>query len=739
MKKEGICTVVIVLLLLASSAWADVEKVTLVDFRSDPYIPLTPDGPNCIGTQGDPLLPWIFCREQTNTAASPTNQCSGVTESAVLLTFHIDKPSAVRQGHIEVAGGEKIVCTLLDGIFTDAEIATALAQGKAVSDLNRASSSGTPATGPILTESGKCDAVASVTIPGSFFRVDNTLFCAVSFLPNDPQRAGMTLSRFSYDIEADFDEFTCLGESNPPTDKRARRWRQSLFDANIPACCGDDADESGRIETDPVTSKRSLLCYKDETAAPDDAFAWHNAAVDGGEAFIIKPVQFPGITADITSNKEEWFVCNNAQSAAVTLPVPQSLRASDQARAAKFACVETLDNFRWLECCDPLVQTGERACENALLPDRLAAAGSASTSLASFTADLRETLERPGDLLRIEKTPTSQSHPLLITNWNGFDKLHIIYKVRTHFDIVLQIFDETGALRFTDKLINYVGNAGAPRLDTFVEAQIPLSLLNVQNNLKKISRVDLRFDPLGDSAVPRSNILTVRAAYLVPNQGDVLHCTNARYSAGSLTSSWISDLDDASSGASQGTIAGEPAGKSACNGLGAFGWTGTQCCGNDGREFYADSEAGCWNGEAVAQSSTTMTVDYQTNQPNTFNCPLGACSYPASAEAISSQPLVYDVVAGKEKTVASRVPQQFVFNASNFFGCLQSDIFFLRPSNSLLPTVQDATLCSTKGGSTNFLCSPLDRGWVTVQSAKPLHVKTVIPGVNVLKNPRFDE
>lgn len=775
MKKEVVLALVV--LLVMPSVNAAYANITFVDFTEWDNIrdPDVAGGPSCINEAISSLTPWTECHEILRTKASLT-QCVSGSESGTLLAFTIRKPSSAtglgaRYGYFIFTGGMNIRCALNNNHL-------ALASTQSLADSTptptRPVSTCPPSANSFMVSDPGCGSfIHAVYIPARLFREGvNSFGCEIlgSNGCTGSGPVGFTLGHFSFEIEGDHSELACVGHNADPA-RLARMWREDLFDKGT-ACCGDDkhdfsvvidgaTGDNGRVEVNPSTGKRSLLCYKDPDASSDDEWAWHDASVDGGEAFIIKPL--PSVAPvpigiplgvaerDYVSNKEEWFLCEQA-SAGQNLPNPSTLRAYDQARAAKFTCAGQGNQYRWMECCDPAAQaaTNERACENDVLHDRLVSPGGAATSITSFvpttssaSGDITETFERAGDLLRIEKNPSTGSKKLDITDWTSFSELHLIYKVSSHFDVIIQIFSGSNRLIYSENLNAFVEAVDTPRLDDFMTAQISLSQLIPQPHIppslsqnSDIGRVDLRFVPKGDASLPRNNVFTLRAAYLVPSGGTARYCTNARYAQRSLESSWISDLDDTSSGAPIGSVAGEPAGKSACNALGAFGWTGRKCCGDDGREFYSDTEAGCWNGDTV-DDSTTMLVEFDDSQQHVYNCPSGQCAYPSNYLNVPTNkyPILYDVISDKEKTAATNVPQQILFS-NNFFGCMRSNIQAMNPSGV---TVTDVPLCSTKGTQNPFICSILDKGWEPVQSTAPQHVKTVIPGVNVLKNPRFDE
>ncbi|HLC19319.1 MAG TPA: hypothetical protein VJK72_00225, partial [Candidatus Nanoarchaeia archaeon] len=873
MKRE-VC-VLVVLLLILPVASAGYRTVNIIDHAAD-----DPLDSECTENV---LVAYTECRHLLGQGASVAGPCDGVQLRNVMIKFSVEDPSKVRQGFIEVAGGSVIRCWL----GRTAADATGVLGGI------RYTISGNPSNPNDVLLSrgsfhctsqtqGQCGCIgSSIAIPASAFHDENVLYCEAD------AQAGLTISSFGYEIDGDYSKAACLGEDMGPADL-PRVWRDELLSVGN-ACCGDDEEDfarggdNGRVV---AASGKSVLCYKDPET---DEWAWHDAEVDGGEAFVIKPLPavpavpapfVPAVPArDYISNKLGWMVCDAQHVGPLT--IPSSLRGVDQARAAKFFCANHGDAYRWQECCDPnAALTNERSCENVLLPERFVHKGGAATQITSFENDLIETMERSGDVLRIEENPQSGSHRLEITDWEDFTDLEIIYKVSSHYDVEVQLYN--GNTLVQARKLSELIEEDSPRIDGFMRAMVPIPInpptvdltpvgptkvdtqhwdcpvgkvacgaedsgalggggysdvllgkvrccdpkgfivgaksgaimravngeaicsnngvicgiregfshlesfikmvgvqccsssgiatgarrlvslaprgsgtsgflcqsgevlcgvkpSSIENSFfaqgyccavtssdpGKITRVDFRFVPKGDPSLPRSNIFTLRSAYLVA--GGARYCTDARYSDTALKSSWIADLDDRTGGASIGTIPGEPAGKSACNALG-FGWTGTQCCGDDGREFYSDSEAGCWNGEIV-KDNTIMTVEYGQHA---YGCPSGECLYPSETSA-NQQPLLYNIFSDLEKTTASSVPQQMLFT-NKFLGCLRSNIPSMNPGVD----ITDVPLCSVHGDE-KFLCSILDEGWKEKTVTEPHHVSPIIPGVNILKNPRFDE
>ena len=432
----------------------------------------------------------------------------------------------------------------------------------------------------------------------------------------------------------------------------------------------------------------------------EGTFRWAHPAP---EKFEINEIQTGDTTFDIISNGESWFTCNEA-TVNQPLPLPQTLLREDRARAAKFICAKK-DNFVYLECCNPsLPDVNELSCKNKdFAQQRIVSAGGTTKQIAS---SLTKTLLSSGDALRIENSDEDSENPNpQIKNWQGYTHLDVIFKVSKNYNVFIEIANNENVL-FSGKLVDYVQNS--PGLNKFMVARIPI-------NLGQISRIDFRYDSTTE------NILTINAINLI--QGPSLYCTTAGYNPGRINSLWISDLDNKEPGATSGSAPPQPAGKSAC--IGAFGWTGTKCCGDDARESFADTEAGCWNSEFISKSVMDVKIG-----PSTFVCTSESCSYPSAPSL--EHPLAYTVKNTADFSVASNIPQQVLFDANAFYGCLRSS--FTQAGNIDF-TNKDVQLCSTKN---SVVCSPLTRGWSPSTVTNP-KLKPAPSSVNLLKNPRFDE
>jgi len=580
MKKEGIRLVILGILLLISISTVQAGiQVPLVDYTTDYLRPtfvntelFTPGTIPSVAIQGVPAASLITSPTLCADNSPATDKLSGL-----LLSFNINRPanfpagaSFIDGGVIEIAGGKEVKCFLNNA---------PIGGGLLINDLSG-------------NNGNACDSKERTTIASTAFVSGvNLLSCEVS-----GNKVGFTLSRFVIEMNADVSEIACK-QVNP---SRTAPWEQELFDQGV-ACCGDDPADNGLVVNHATGS---YLCSKSEL----NEFAWHRANVDSvGQvgAFSIQAIN----KNDIISNKEKWITCNDQTLGPLTVP---SLDTFTRRRASKFTCMKKDDRYIFLECCDPTQRgNGDRVCQNDLLtfPDRTATPGAANTLIVS--EDLSATFEGNGDFLRLRTDSPDNSHKLAISDWKNYNKLGIVFKNSVNYDtrIIISYINDAGQSQviFSDYLREYIQNT--PHLDAWMYAEIPVA------SVPNIDQVLFQFAPLGDQSIRWDNQFTVGRLFLIPkgNTPVLNYCTNSVYVQGQLDNLWRPNLDDTTRGLgpTQNTQ-GDPAGKSMCNGMRAFSWTGTQCCGNNANEFFNDIDGACWNGKNITHLSPTITDTFYT-------------------------------------------------------------------------------------------------------------------------------
>jgi hypothetical protein len=115
------------------------------------------------------------------------------------------------------------------------------------------------------------------------------------------------------------------------------------------------------------------------------------------------------------------------------------------------------------------------------------------------------------------------------------------------------------------------------------------------------------------------NVIGVDRFFLRPKEG-------AKFCSGTNFPQWIDDLDDNTS------IEQQELGKAACEQTPSFGWTGSQCCGDDTgideKEYFSDSFSGCWNGEILPNDHTVTNVEYELS----YNIPTYTSRFQSSVK-----------------------------------------------------------------------------------------------------------
>jgi hypothetical protein len=220
---------------------------------------------------------------------------------------------------------------------------------------------------------------------------------------------------------------------------------------------------------------------------------------------------------------------------------------------------------------------------------------------------------------------------------------------------------------------------------------------------------------------------------------------NNYYCSGTWPPVWVSDLDDEST---PENAENQPAGRDACESIPSYGWTGTDCCGDDtsadSKEFYADTDAGCWAGNVMPNSSRAMLVKYNMfyaaySGPVERSCFKHKCNYelpPVENLLVTNDyAQLYDLVFvdGERKEVgtgaltenaisslnAENVPLQVLFHDSAFRACNAADFIEIipdteNPGNLVTEFVEspDDGTCPTAGAYFCDHAEGANYGWV---------------------------
>ena len=205
---------------------------------------------------------------------------------------------------------------------------------------------------------------------------------------------------------------------------------------------------------------------------------------------------------------------------------------------------------------------------------------------------------------------------------------------------------ESYAYYFDEPIVNYVVNE--PQLGKWLHVRIPISefkappydvdiiVLYADSADIKSAGTEVRSPNLGAQIF--SNVIGLDKIHLVSKEGNEI--VN-RWCTGTFPiSTWISDLDEGGEVAPESLGSDEAIfqakidqpGRAACAAVPSYGWTGHYCCGDDTgddtefdpdnpqdrtigddteKEFFNDTDAGCWGGNKIADGQRVMMVEYE--------------------------------------------------------------------------------------------------------------------------------
>lgn len=279
-----------------------------------------------------------------------------------------------------------------------------------------------------------------------------------------------------------------------------------------------------------------------------------------------------------------------------------------------------------------------------------------------------------------------------------------------------------------------------------------------------------------------NNAIALDKMYLRPKADvDRLRICSAEVPDSNFASAWIVDLDDP-----RKSSAGKYLGQFACDDTPGYGWTGSQCCGDDTTasfaqnpsssfsEYFNDSTKGCWQGNSIIENTLVMEARYvrQKNSRNvTYSalCRAQPCEFalsgnPTDSEFFNVFNTTYTLrfkqnarlsdslgtvqpirpTDDHATLVASNISFSVLFYNASYFGC-NAPGYVLSRRNSL----DGAQLVASVGNETDpcvvrgsFFCD-LWGGWSNEISADlpptKRNVRRPVPlGINLLVNPEFE-
>lgn len=269
---------------------------------------------------------------------------------------------------------------------------------------------------------------------------------------------------------------------------------------------------------------------------------------------------------------------------------------------------------------------------------------------------------------------TSGNDGLRISDWSGYKYLEFYVHFTGNFIGNIKV----GRLRkddvaqpdpsnpknyvyyFDEPIIKYVVNG--PRLSKWLHVVIPLSEFEWKDKMESVDVVVFAF-PIGllnestsevylkGYSKPFRSVVAIDKIGLVD---DLSSGEDRRFCTGTYPPLWIKDLDNAEDVESQNVPKGSMfsvKGWSACQDTPSFGWTGTQCCGDDTgkdvakgkfgdsafKEFFNDSVAACVGGSKMEPGTAFTIVKYGLHVP-----PLDSIPYPPKKDVYRLCKSVYD-------------------------------------------------------------------------------------------------
>ena len=304
-----------------------------------------------------------------------------------------------------------------------------------------------------------------------------------------------------------------------------------------------------------------------------------------------------------------------------------------QVNPQRFLCVaetkQTTQSSAILECCGPL----NDYCVNQNRYDVTRTSGGPTGLLKDYYDILRKNVVyrtgfAPLPIATVVHRYTVSDLP--ITKWDRYDTLEFDILLVGSTKLNLSINASDGTIIFNDAVLKY-STTGA-ELRKWHHIRIPLTselktkdikwlrflvpqielLAEVGSKrvlfakpgetLKQYYLMAVGLDRIFLSSPATKYCATDFSDYLVPIGLGLTQLTGA-----SNVGKWVDDLDQE---------------RDACNNVASYHWTGTQCCGDDqgaiiglynpqypsGIESYNDIEAGCWQGQFVANNTITKTI-----------------------------------------------------------------------------------------------------------------------------------
>jgi len=319
---------------------------------------------------------------------------------------------------------------------------------------------------------------------------------------------------------------------------------------------------------------------------------------------------------------------------------------SDIELAMRFICYDEQGNGRYEECCGFNLQDCEtRNDDNEPLGKRSGyvlksikefdCAAMQNCVLKFYTTHLADNIDDCVELVEHHPAYEYNSYGLLIrdpytdniiTDWSSFKQLEFYLYLATNFELTLRLGkynsgptdDEESYTFFYEKDYIIGSSVNGKTLGSWNHIILDFDA-ETELTADELTQVDLIQFYIDNEKACRAggsievgghtyrNAIAVDKIFLRP-RGDMADYNNKlRYcsvSTGNIVT-WITDLDDS-------TL---DIGAQACEGTPSFGWTGNLCCGDDTvtdtKEYWADSDDGCWMGNPIRNDRRFGIVEYQ--------------------------------------------------------------------------------------------------------------------------------
>jgi hypothetical protein len=378
----------------------------------------------------------------------------------------------------------------------------------------------------------------------------------------------------------------------------------------------------------------------------------------------------------------------------------------------------------------------------------------------------------------------SDNHDLNITDWSHYKNLEFYVWFTTNFEVELWLMKKQPDLKkyvyssykpiYKFRIVDYVVNE--PELMKWLHVIIPTNEVAIPtfkpdalvfaSNVRKLMALDHSVKLKGSKSGTYSNVIGVDKIHFTPESSDLPSGAENFFCTGTWAPEWVDDLDDTN----PADLGNELLGQSACEAIPSYGWTGNRCCGDDTgtdvkynsptdkiigmetqrKEYYADSRAGCWAGNRIAENETIMMVKYNmyySGPSGTMErlCRNTTCVYsiPQLKNILITNDYtdIYDFyyVNGGRKAIKAgalspsdkvalkveNVPMQVLFQNKQYWGCnaaqylldidTASDGTKDSPATKLIPSgnnvKSEGAVCKTQGG---HFCDHVDGanlGW----------------------------